>query len=84
MLGSSFVVFLDRRLVDLDALSLDNSADLDFLLGHATSSKSREIITHPCLEPGQISRAEGISLCNDRDQVDSGAESLHDLNVQRL
>lgn len=36
------------------------------------------------LELGQISRAEGVSLGNDGDQVDARAESLHDLNVEGL
>lgn len=36
------------------------------------------------LVAGQVSRAESIRLCNNRDQVDSRAQSLHDLNVQRL
>lgn len=40
--------------------------------------------THSLLELGQINRAQGISLGNNRDQVDSGAESLHDFNVERL
>ena len=36
------------------------------------------------LELGQIGWAQSIGLGNDWDQVDSGAKTLHDLNIQRL
>lgn len=36
------------------------------------------------LVAGQISWAEGICLGDNGDQVHSGAESLHDLDIQRL
>jgi len=36
------------------------------------------------LKLGQVSRAEGVGLGDDGDQVDAGAEPLHDLNVERL
>lgn len=36
------------------------------------------------LELGQVSRAQGIGLGNDGNQVDSRAESLHDLDIERL
>lgn len=36
------------------------------------------------LVAGQISWAEGIGLCDNWDQVDSGAQSLHNLDVQWL
>src|SRR3569833_148010 len=39
---------------------------------------------HLLLELGQVGRAERIRLGNDGDEVDSGAESLHHLDVQRL
>lgn len=32
----------------------------------------------------QVSRAQGIRLSNNRDQIDPGAQSLHDLDIQRL
>jgi len=40
--------------------------------------------TYSLLEAGQVSWAEGIRLRNNWDQVDSGAQSLHNLNVQWL
>lgn len=40
--------------------------------------------TYPCLEPHQVSRAQCVGLGNDGDQVDAGAQLLHDLNVQGL
>lgn len=40
--------------------------------------------TNPLLELGKVGRAEGISLGDDGDEVDPGAESLHDLDVKRL
>jgi hypothetical protein len=41
-------------------------------------------VTYTLLELGQVSRAERISLGDNRDQVHARAESLHDLNVKRL
>lgn len=40
--------------------------------------------TYTLLEAGEICGAEGVCLGNNGDQVDSRAETLHDLNVQRL
>lgn len=40
--------------------------------------------TYSLLELGQISRAESVGLGNNGNQVDARAESLHDLNVERL
>jgi hypothetical protein len=40
--------------------------------------------TYSLLEASQVSRAESIRLRNNRDQVDSRAQSLHDLNIQRF
>ena len=36
------------------------------------------------LELGKICRRESVGLRNDRDQVDTGAQALHHLNVERL
>jgi hypothetical protein len=40
--------------------------------------------TNPLLEFGQISRAQSISLGDDRNQVDTSAQSLHDFDIQWL
>lgn len=36
------------------------------------------------LEDSEVLRRQGIGLRNDGDKVDTGRESLHDLNVERL
>ena len=40
--------------------------------------------TNPLLEPRKVSGAEGISLGDNGDEVDPGAEALHDLDVEGL
>lgn len=40
--------------------------------------------TYLGLELGEIDRAQGVSLGNNGDQVDSRAQSLHDFDIQRL
>ena len=41
-------------------------------------------LTYPLLELGKIGWAQGVCLCHYWDKVDARAETLHDLNVQRL
>jgi hypothetical protein len=81
VLGGSVVIFFDRRLVDLDALGFNNGTDL---LGLELLGSGRAMSTYLCLELRQVGGAKGISLGNDWDQVDSGAKSLHDLDVEGL
>lgn len=83
MLGGSLVILLNRRLVDLDALGLDNSPDLDDMLVKGQWKLSRVEI-YFSLELSEINGAQSISLGNNRDQINSRAQSLHDLNIQRL
>ena len=40
--------------------------------------------TYPLLELGEVCRAQGVGLGDDRNQVDTRAEPLHDLDVERL
>lgn len=40
--------------------------------------------TYALLEPSQVGRAEGVSLGDDGNQVDTRTEALHDLNIERL
>lgn len=40
--------------------------------------------SYPLLVTSKVSRAQGIGLGNDRNQVDAGAEALHNFDVQRL
>ena len=39
---------------------------------------------YPLLELGKVGGCEGVSLCDHRDEVDTSAELLHNLNVERL
>lgn len=48
-----------------------------------TRERSRDE-TYLLLESLKILGSEGIGLRNDGDEVDSGAKSLHDLDVERL
>jgi hypothetical protein len=73
-----FVILLEWWLVDLDALGLNDSSYLRELVVCFDKSKEN---TYSLLELCQIGWAQSISLCNDWDQVDSGAETLHDLNI---
>jgi hypothetical protein len=36
------------------------------------------------LESGEVSWAQSVSLGDDRNEIDTGAETLHDLNIKRL
>lgn len=45
---------------------------------------SLQAVPYSLLVAGQVIRAEGICLRNNGDQVDSRAQSFHNLNVQRL
>jgi hypothetical protein len=42
------------------------------------------VCTYPLLELGKIGGCEGVGLCDHGDQVDTGAELLHDLDVEGL
>lgn len=44
----------------------------------------KEMVAYPGLEAGNLLVGESVRLGNDRDQVDLGVKSSHDLNVQRL
>ena len=81
MLCGGLVILLDRWLVDLDTLSLDNCADLD-IVRNLTKTFKRS--AYPVLKLSKISRAKCVRLCNNRDEVDSRAQTLHDFDIQRL
>jgi hypothetical protein len=84
VLGSSLVILLDRRLVDLDVLGLDNGLDLGNKVSMAETSQGMIVRAYPRLEPGQICRAEGVGLGNDWNEVDARAQALHDLDIEGL
>jgi hypothetical protein len=46
--------------------------------------KARKRGTDALLEGKQVTLCEGIRLCNDRDEIDAGTETLHDLNIEGL
>jgi hypothetical protein len=37
--------------------------------------------THPLLESGELTRSQAVSLADDWDDIDSGGEAAHELNV---
>lgn len=41
-------------------------------------------LANALLEDEQVVRGDGVSLCNNRNQVDTSAEALHDFDIQRL
>lgn len=83
VLSGSLIVLLNRGLVDLDVLGLDNSANLQFceLCIHERGSCNCSYLG---LELGKIGRAHCVGLGDNGNQVDSRAQSLHDLNVEGL
>ena len=79
MLGSGWLLGVDGWAVDLDVLSSHNFSDLTrqllrrALLGHSA---------YNVLEVLEVFLSQSIGLGNDGDEVDSGTESLHDLNIE--
>ena len=81
------VILLDRWGVDLDALGLNDTADLEkgqlarLIQGRHSTPPG---YTHSLLVTEQITVAEGVGLSNNGDQVDARAQALHDLDVEGL
>jgi hypothetical protein len=75
------IVVLERWGVDLDALGVD---DLAHLIPVSIGSSFGGRATYALLELEQVCWAQGVGLGNDGDQVDAGAELLHDLDVEGL
>jgi hypothetical protein len=71
VLGGSLVILLNRGLVDLDVLGLDDADNLQLVSNSGRAKHAWFASSYPLLELGQIGGAESISLGNDRDQVDS-------------
>lgn len=44
----------------------------------------QEKVAYPLLVPGEVGRAESVGLGDNGNQVNTGAQALHDLNVQGL
>lgn len=84
VLETGLIILLKRGLVDLDALGLNDRANLRFRSVNFNFQPigTREFYLR--LKLGQIGGAEGIGLSDNGDKVDASAEALHDLNIQRL
>jgi hypothetical protein len=82
VLGSGLIILLDRGLVDLDALSLDNGANLQ--QSEPSQEHTDRAHSYPLLEQGQVVRRQGVRLRNDGDQVDTSRQTLHNFDVERL
>ena len=87
VLGDCLLVIelVSRALEDVDVVMVDIGEDLEHdcqlycnCLGVLPVRPTR------CLNAGNLVIGEGVCLCNDRDQVDLGVETAHNLNVQRL
>jgi hypothetical protein len=83
VLETGFVVLLERWGVDFDALGFDDIADLKVVLAKSREWPScRE--TYAAFELGKIGWGEGVCLCDNWDQVDARAQTLHHFNIERL
>lgn len=80
VLGSSFVIFLDRWLINFDSLSLDDSSDL-YARNQASVRSWYQEWTYTMLESSQIHWAQRIGFGDNRNQVDSRTKSLHDFDI---
>jgi hypothetical protein len=80
---AGFIVLLKWGLVDLDALGLNDSAYL-LVVSYNEPSNDGDGSTYPLLELQQILWAESIGLGDNRNEIDTRTETLHDLNVKRL
>jgi hypothetical protein len=78
--GGSIIV-LERGLVDLNALSINDLADLQPL---ACVRGFWPACTYPLLELVEVRGAQCVGLGDNGDQVDACAQLLHDLDVKGL
>jgi hypothetical protein len=92
-LGHDLVVLRDRLLViklvtrplkDLDLVVLDIGEDLKQAVSTTSRSGSSNGKAYSCFEGSNLLIGEGVSLGNDRNQVDLGMKALHNLDIQRL
>lgn len=83
VLSRSLVVGFHRWSVGVNGLDLNSLTDLTQVLAGSLGF-TRRLVTYSLLEDVQVLGGHGVGLGNDRNEVDSGAETLHDFNVQRL
>jgi hypothetical protein len=79
-----FIIVIDGRGVHPDVLGGDAFPDLQIYKGSQQCIRGYEGKTYPVLEDGKVVLGEGVSFCDDRNQVDTCAETLHDFNVKGL
>jgi hypothetical protein len=88
MFSACLIVYLDRWLVNADVLRFNDVPNLWATRKHVRRFHSRQgdvkERTDALLEGEQVILSEGIRFGDDRDEVDAGTETLHDLNVERL
>ena len=85
MFCASLVIHLDRWLVDTNVLRCNDVPNLSFPRGESGGCiQARKRGTDALLESEQVTLCEGIRLCNDRDEIDAGTETLHDLDIEGL
>jgi hypothetical protein len=70
MLSSGVIVFLDRWLINLDALSFNDRSNLDSTLAGADNRVRGPPATYSLLELSQVCRAERVGFGNYRNKVD--------------
>ena len=80
MLGRSLVVSVDRGLVDVYSLSSDDLTNLGRCQLIARTQKRKG--TYSLFEERKVVLGQRVCLGNDWNQVDTGTEALHYLNVQ--
>ena len=82
MVCGRFIILFQWRLIDFDALRLDNISDLNLPVSKQGRQEVGVRNTNSVFEAGKVCRAERVGFGNDGDQVDPGAQSFHDLNIQ--
>lgn len=80
MVCSSLVIFLEGRLIDLDTLCFNDSSDLHVNQPKIADGPHR--LANPLFEASQVGRAQGVGFGNNGNQVHSGAQTFHDLDIK--
>ena len=95
-LGAGFIIALQGEGVALNVLGSNDFQDLSYKTKKQISlapselhrenklSHTKQIYAYSLLELVQVGRGHGVGLGDDGDQVDTGAQTLHDLNVEGL
>ena len=84
MMMGGFVVLFERWLIYFDTLSFDDSLDLGRTISVFVSALIKKNRAYPLLEASQIRWAKSVCFGDYWNEVHSGAQPLHDLDIQRL